>query len=200
MVTPCGTSSTAPRHSPAVRSNGPMSTRDTAATTHKTPVASSSPARSAMSCAIKRELRRRSAIEPIIRHLKADGHLGRSYLKGAPCGQRGAVTRLWAENQAPIVCVFIEPFDFSLGDSVRVCAEQITAKPHPKLGRSRRARRRGELSSYKRDRRGRACAAAPARRGRHCGRLFPASAASADRCLRGYLSEGRSAWCCRTAP
>ncbi|MGY4167591.1 hypothetical protein ACVIM8_001664 [Bradyrhizobium sp. USDA 4529] len=32
--------------------------------------------------AIKRELRRRSAIEPIIGHLKAEGHLGRCYLKG----------------------------------------------------------------------------------------------------------------------
>ncbi|MFK4532016.1 hypothetical protein ABIA00_000199 [Bradyrhizobium ottawaense] len=31
---------------------------------------------------IKRELRRRSAIEPIIGHLKIDGHLGRCYLKG----------------------------------------------------------------------------------------------------------------------
>ena len=31
---------------------------------------------------IKRELRRRSAIEPIIGHLKADGHLGRCFLKG----------------------------------------------------------------------------------------------------------------------
>src|SRR5579864_3029761 len=31
---------------------------------------------------IKRELRRRSAIEPIIAHLKAEGHLGRCYLKG----------------------------------------------------------------------------------------------------------------------
>ena len=31
---------------------------------------------------IKRELRRRSAIEPVIGHLKADGHLGRCYLKG----------------------------------------------------------------------------------------------------------------------
>jgi IS5 family transposase len=30
---------------------------------------------------IKRELRRRSAIEPIIGHLKAEGHLGRCYLK-----------------------------------------------------------------------------------------------------------------------
>ena len=31
---------------------------------------------------IKRELRRRSAIEPIIGRLKAEGHLGRCYLKG----------------------------------------------------------------------------------------------------------------------
>jgi transposase, IS5 family len=48
-VTPCGTSLTAPRHSPAVRSSGPMSTRDTAATTRKIPGVSSSPARSAVS-------------------------------------------------------------------------------------------------------------------------------------------------------
>ena len=32
--------------------------------------------------AIKRELRRRSAIEPIIGHMKSDGHLGRCHLKG----------------------------------------------------------------------------------------------------------------------
>ena len=31
---------------------------------------------------IKRELRRRAAIEPVIGHLKSDGHLGRNYLKG----------------------------------------------------------------------------------------------------------------------
>jgi IS5 family transposase len=31
---------------------------------------------------IKRELRRRSAIEPVIGHMKSDGHLGRCYLKG----------------------------------------------------------------------------------------------------------------------
>jgi IS5 family transposase len=31
--------------------------------------------------AIKRELRRRSAIEPVIGHMKNDGHLGRNYLK-----------------------------------------------------------------------------------------------------------------------
>jgi len=32
--------------------------------------------------AIKRELRRRCAIEPVIGHMKAEGHLGRCYLKG----------------------------------------------------------------------------------------------------------------------
>jgi len=31
---------------------------------------------------IKRELRRRSAVEPVIGHLKNDGHLGRNFLKG----------------------------------------------------------------------------------------------------------------------
>jgi hypothetical protein len=31
---------------------------------------------------IKRELRRRSAIEPLIGHMKQEGHLGRCYLKG----------------------------------------------------------------------------------------------------------------------
>lgn len=31
---------------------------------------------------IKRELRRRSAIEPVIGHMKTDGHLGRCHLKG----------------------------------------------------------------------------------------------------------------------
>ncbi len=32
--------------------------------------------------AIKKELRKRSLVEPIIGHLKSDGHLGRNYLKG----------------------------------------------------------------------------------------------------------------------
>jgi transposase, IS5 family len=32
--------------------------------------------------AIKGELRRRSAIEPVISHMKAEGHLARCYLKG----------------------------------------------------------------------------------------------------------------------
>jgi transposase, IS5 family len=45
--------------------------------------ASSSPAKGApCSAVIKRELRPRSAIEPVIGHLKAEGHVGRCYLKG----------------------------------------------------------------------------------------------------------------------
>jgi IS5 family transposase len=32
--------------------------------------------------AIKHQLRRRSAVEPVISHMKGDGHLGRCYLKG----------------------------------------------------------------------------------------------------------------------
>jgi transposase, IS5 family len=35
-----------------------------------------------VSGAIKRELRRRSAIEPVIGHMKSEGHLGRCFLKG----------------------------------------------------------------------------------------------------------------------
>ena len=31
---------------------------------------------------IKKELRRRAVVEPIIGHLKSEGHLGRNYLKG----------------------------------------------------------------------------------------------------------------------
>ncbi len=40
---------------------------------------------------IKRELRRRSAIEPVIGHCKADGHLGRNFLKGRTGDQINAV-------------------------------------------------------------------------------------------------------------
>jgi len=37
---------------------------------------------------IKRELRRRSAIEPLIGHMKEEGYLGRCYLKGQPGGRK----------------------------------------------------------------------------------------------------------------
>jgi IS5 family transposase len=41
--------------------------------------------------AIKRELRRRAAIEPVIGHLKSEGHLGRNYLKGRHGDRANAV-------------------------------------------------------------------------------------------------------------
>ena len=40
---------------------------------------------------IKKELRRRSAVEPIIGHLKNHGHMGRNYLKGQLGDQQNAV-------------------------------------------------------------------------------------------------------------
>lgn len=38
---------------------------------------------------IKRELRRRAVIEPMIEHLKSEGHLERNYLKGGTAGAEG---------------------------------------------------------------------------------------------------------------
>ena len=49
--------------------------------------------------AIKRELRRRSAIEPVIGHMKAEGHLGRRYLKGTAGDAANAI--LTAVGQPP---------------------------------------------------------------------------------------------------
>ncbi|MFP6735767.1 MAG: IS5/IS1182 family transposase, partial [Rhodospirillales bacterium] len=40
---------------------------------------------------IKKELRRRSAIEAVIGHCKTDGHLGRNFLKGRKGDQFNAV-------------------------------------------------------------------------------------------------------------
>ena len=82
-ATPCAPSSRTPKSSPAARSSAPMSTRDTAATMRTNPrrVFISGQKRGVFG-AIKRELKRRSAIEAVIGHMKADGHLGRCYLKG----------------------------------------------------------------------------------------------------------------------
>jgi IS5 family transposase len=59
-----------PKSSPAVPSSAPMSTKNTAATR--------------LFGIIKRELRRRSAIEALIGHMKTDGHLGRCYSRALP--------------------------------------------------------------------------------------------------------------------
>src|SRR5205809_6280245 len=83
MATRWAPSSKPLRGSPAARSSAPMSIRDTAATTPQTRVASSCQGQKrGVFGRIKRELRRRSAIEAVIGHMKAEGHLGRCYLKG----------------------------------------------------------------------------------------------------------------------
>jgi IS5 family transposase len=47
---------------------------------------------------IKRELRRRSAIEPVIGHMKAEGHLGRCYLKGSAGDAANAILTAVGHN------------------------------------------------------------------------------------------------------
>ncbi|MGC2327937.1 MAG: IS5 family transposase [Candidatus Sulfotelmatobacter sp.] len=47
---------------------------------------------------IKRELRRRSAIEPVIGHMKEDGHLGRNFLRGRHGDQNNAVLSAIGHN------------------------------------------------------------------------------------------------------
>jgi len=47
---------------------------------------------------IKRELRRRAAIEPVIGHMKSDGHLGRNYLKGRHGDQANALLSAVGHN------------------------------------------------------------------------------------------------------
>ena len=51
-----------------------------------------------MFCAIKRELRRRSAIEPVIGHMKAEGHLDRCYLKGTAGDTANAILTAVGHN------------------------------------------------------------------------------------------------------
>jgi IS5 family transposase len=48
--------------------------------------------------AIKRELRRRTAIEPVIGHMKAEGHLGRCYLKGTAGDAANAILTVVGHN------------------------------------------------------------------------------------------------------
>jgi hypothetical protein len=48
--------------------------------------------------AIKRELRRRSAIEPVIGHMKAEGHLGCCYLKGTAGDAANAILTAVGHN------------------------------------------------------------------------------------------------------
>src|SRR4051812_39786006 len=94
---------------------------------------------------IKRELRRRSAIEPIIGHLKAEGHLGRCHLKGRAGDAANVVLSAVGHNFRRILawlrellCSFLVQlwrtlicpsplnFGFLTDDKVRSCAGDMT--------------------------------------------------------------------------
>ena len=47
---------------------------------------------------IRRERRRRSAIEPVIGHMKSDGHLGRNFLRGAEGDAANAILAAAGHN------------------------------------------------------------------------------------------------------
>ncbi|MGC2396295.1 MAG: hypothetical protein WA579_09880, partial [Rhodomicrobium sp.] len=53
--------------------------------------------------AIKRELKRRSAIEAVIGHMKADGHLGRCYLKGRQGDAANAILTAVGHNLGEVL-------------------------------------------------------------------------------------------------
>jgi IS5 family transposase len=58
---------------------------------------------------IKRELRRRSAIELIIGRLKAEGHLGRCYLKGRAGEAANVILSAAGQNFRRIVALLAGP-------------------------------------------------------------------------------------------
>lgn len=68
--------------------------------------------------AIKKELRKRSLVEPIIGHLKSDGHLGRNYLKGILGDKQNAVLTAVGYNFRLLLkwfrLVFLCPTNMSL--------------------------------------------------------------------------------------
>lgn len=54
--------------------------------------------RRGVTAAIKRELQRRAAVEPVIGHMKSDGHLGRNFLKGILGDQVNAILAAVGHN------------------------------------------------------------------------------------------------------
>jgi IS5 family transposase len=70
------------RGSPAARSSAPMSIKGYRGHDVENPHRVFISGRKGVFGCIKRELRRRSAIEAVIGHMKTDSHLGRCHLKG----------------------------------------------------------------------------------------------------------------------
>lgn len=75
---------------------------------------------------IKKEMKRRSAIEPVIGHLKNDGHLGRNYLKGTLGDNINAILSGVGHNFRLLLrwirkfFLFILPLAFGRDSSLRI--------------------------------------------------------------------------------
>ena len=77
---------------------------------------------------IKRELRRRSAIEPVIGHMKTDGHLGRCYLKGRHGDAANVVLSAVGQNLRHVLAWLRLLLHLILNALSRLLAAQATIK------------------------------------------------------------------------
>lgn len=78
--------------------------------------------------AIKRELRRRSAIEAVIGHMKADGHLGRCYLKGRDGDAANTILTAVGYNLRLVLAWLRELLCLLLSAVLRIFAGQSTLR------------------------------------------------------------------------
>lgn len=78
---------------------------------------------------IKRELRRRSAIEPVIGHMKADGHLGRNFLSGRHGDQNNAVLSAIGHNLRLILNWLRRLLCLILSAILQAISDHSTLKP-----------------------------------------------------------------------
>jgi IS5 family transposase len=77
--------------------------------------------------AIKRELRRRSAIEPVIGHMKSEGHLGRCYLKGRNGDAANAVLSAVGHNLRRVLAWLRKLLRLILHGLLAACAIQFAS-------------------------------------------------------------------------
>jgi len=79
--------------------------------------------------AIKRQLKRRSAIEPLIGHMKSEGHLGRCYLKGRAGDAINAVLSAVGHNLRRVLAWLRNLLRLILAALVATLAIQTVLKP-----------------------------------------------------------------------
>jgi IS5 family transposase len=80
---------------------------------------------------IRREIRRRAGIEPVIGHMKADGHLGRNFLAGAAGDAINLVLAAAGHNLRLLRAWLIRLFAFLLG--LLAISGPVPPLPSPQL-------------------------------------------------------------------